>query len=388
VTFAPRLIQTLRDAADQASNGAAAADFTSSLQLAFTSAVDGHFSEHTTLHAPIYATPQGAPTRMKSNGSLPLPIVHALKAVRDSRRLFLLPGIPQAQALAITAGIIANHRTAVSAARRFHRQYQARLRRLLEGLRIDSPHELFRFLRAVIPQHDHRVSNAVDSIPSKDGFPPAVERFTVHNRDLCLEQRPPPPAITSPAAMEHCPSMTPEQASRWSPALAADIKWQEIYLAVFPVSTRPDVATIHVALGHHPACKHCAHMQAALDAWDRNDPDTTAPKFTPCLHTSTSPGPDGIAAEFIRWTRTEHGSDRHEHRRTVCQLLARIFNRLLQDGDVPHEGFAESRTVPIRKKTAPNQVSDPADPDQYRAITMGNLIPKILSLVIDARLLH
>lgn len=386
-TFVPQLQRVLSNAAAMADSGATSFQTISTLQRDLAAATREHFSDPSDVLHPPPSMPRGAPTRSFRDGILPPPLVALLHSIRQHRRTLREVRLPASVRRFHTALLNAEHRSLIRSARQFHRQRQAALRRYLRSCCTHDLHGFYQVLHR-IAHSDHRVTGTQELIPDEEGHLPAVQRFVVHNRDLCTETRPPPPAVESPAAMAFCPSTTAAQRHRWDRVLGGRIRWEEVYFVVFPTSQRDDVANVCAALGHHDGCRMCAHMQAALDSWNRDDPDSSPPNFTPQLHTSTAPGPDGLAAEFLRWTRAAYGGDRHADRRETCQYLARIFNQLLEEGDVPPAGFAESRTIVIRKKTAPNQASNPSDPDQYRAITMGNLIPKVLSLVIDARLLH
>jgi hypothetical protein len=87
-------------------------------------------------------------------------------------------------------------------------------------------------------------------------------------------------------------------------------------------------------------------------------------------------------ARRIRWPRTK---DRHElflRRRDLCSALADIFNKHLAEGAIDAQ-LAESTITPLLKAAKPGQpVPDATDPNNYRGINVGNVLPKIMSAVL------
>ena len=73
----------------------------------------------------------------------------------------------------------------------------------------------------------------------------------------------------------------------------------------------------------------------------------------------------------------------------VCSHLAAFVNRVIQEGRVPTNGFADCVTTPILKAGKPGQPKpDAADPNNYRDITVSTLLAKLVSLVLTFRLTH
>ena len=84
-----------------------------------------------------------------------------------------------------------------------------------------------------------------------------------------------------------------------------------------------------------------------------------------CLNTGSAPGPDGITVEHLK----------HSICTKVPNNISIILNICIKFGVVP-KAFQEGILVPILKK--PNV--DPSLPENYRPITVSNIVSKILEL--------
>ena len=74
---------------------------------------------------------------------------------------------------------------------------------------------------------------------------------------------------------------------------------------------------------------------------------------------------------------------------TLSISLAAYVNRIFREERVPDAGFAECTSFPIFKDGKPGQPKpDRALPTHYRDITVGNLLAKLVSLVLTFRLTH
>ena len=78
-------------------------------------------------------------------------------------------------------------------------------------------------------------------------------------------------------------------------------------------------------------------------------------------------GPDGIKAEHLKYALDD----------IFILHLSDLLSLCLTGGVVPH-GFCTSTLIPILKKTN----ADPANPKNYRPITVSSVLSKILELHI------
>ena len=90
------------------------------------------------------------------------------------------------------------------------------------------------------------------------------------------------------------------------------------------------------------------------------------------LRRGTSPGIDGIPAEFFRY-----GFNNNNHK--FCQVITHIFNRALKEG-CP-SSWTSSAVTPV-----PKPKGDCGVMDNYRGIVVSNSLSKIYSLCLLARL--
>lgn len=220
---------------------------------------------------------------------------------------------------------------------------------------------------------------AEQHIPDIDGVP-AVQRFGDHWRELTSEQRPPPEAATSMQRLRHV---------RRAPAnddglpLDRDITTAEVMLALFPPSAKhTDVFT-----PCHRNCTPCRDFAVDLDLWRRGKV-LVAPKWTPTIHTSVAAGPDGLPAELLRFPHDEESrANTLLYRATVCNLIATTLSKVLREGSIP-ESMADVCIAPIPRAAKPGEHPNVGIPNNSRGISVGNLLPKILSVIITTRLSH
>jgi hypothetical protein len=76
-----------------------------------------------------------------------------------------------------------------------------------------------------------------------------------------------------------------------------------------------------------------------------------------------------------------------ELRVSVCKLLVSLFNQIRESGIMPASATA-NQTAFIPKVAKPGVALDPNNPSDMRGITMGDVIPKVLGLLIAKRLMH
>lgn len=270
-----------------------------------------------------------------------------------------------------------------AAIRRYLKERDAKLSSHLEHLRQMDPHRLFQVLKELAP-HDSHISARVDNHKDDVNGIPALTRFTDFLRSmLCVDKPEPIASSNSEHPMwNHCPRV--EGHDFWT---HFEITWKEIYLVVFPA--HKGVVPAAECPGVGSDCILCSRYRKLIEEWNGNPDDvgSTAPTFTPHLHTSVSGGPDGIRPETIAWARPEELCERMPYRKALCKVLAAIFNKIRADGVMPSNAIMH-RTIAIPKSGKPGCPTDPNDPNDNRPITMGNVIPKILGLVIAKRLMH
>jgi hypothetical protein len=265
------------------------------------------------------------------------------------------------------------------AARAEHRRWIDATAHDLTRLRARDQHGLHRLLSRLAPEEYDVMDSRRGGIPTAAGGVAAEERFHQHFKELHTETRPNPPAYDSPFWRANEPTGVPYPPA--DAAVGAPATWQEIYLHVFPPSKRL------VPAPHGVDCYMCTDYCKEYEAWREGLSEVT-PEWQPRLRTSRAGGPDGVAPELVRWPRTE---DRHERfflRRDFCSAIADIFNKHLTEGVIDAQ-LAESTITPLLKAAKPGQpVPDAADPNNYRGINVGNVLPKIISAVLTGRMTH
>jgi len=226
--------------------------------------------------------------------------------------------------------------------------------------------------------HNPLVSEGHAPIPSAPGQLPAETRFRTEMAARSTETRNTVPAASDPEQLRFVPR-APEGASA---ELEADFQWQEIMRPVFPVGMRPEATYLC-----HPACTICREFEEDRAAFDASDPHSTPPQLSCHLHTSTAAGPDGQVAEWLAWLRPEDHRQRFDFRQQLCTAIADFFNGFKAAGCVP-DSFKTGLSIVLFKAARDGSHPDRADPDNYRVITMGNVISKLYGLVWLARLSH
>ena len=221
------------------------------------------------------------------------------------------------------------------------------------------------------------------SIPEAPGKPAPLEYFTDFFSELNSEWR----LDRAPGAAKHrlfwkrFTPVAPHDASVTAPVSAT-----LLYCLVFPLTKRSRPARCCDG-----PCVVCDRLDTAWTAWRPHEPLNTAPQplFKPSLRASRASGPDGLRCEDWRWARPADLDERFEYRMTLSTHLAAFVNRILAEGRVPDEGFADCISTPVFKPGKPGQPKpDPAEPNNYRDITVGQLLAKLVSLVLTFRLSH
>ena len=86
------------------------------------------------------------------------------------------------------------------------------------------------------------------------------------------------------------------------------------------------------------------------------------------LKNNKAPGPDGLSGEFYKYAAP-----------CVVEFLSQYFNKLFDTGTFPL-GWSEAVIQPIHKK------GDINSPDNYRGISVLNVIGKLYSYILNKRL--
>jgi hypothetical protein len=251
-----------------------------------------------------------------------------------------------------------------------------------EHFRCTDAHTLYRVLREVAGKDDCTLADCSGAnIPDADGHPPAVERFQGHFGAQFSNPGPPPPAIKDDDWLRYIPQHGAGEL--WSRA----VSWKEVYLTLFPphMTVQPDLD----CAGGGTGCALCKKYLQQLRDWngDYVDLDGKMPCHTPHLNTSVSGGPDGIRPEFLSWARPRDMRHLVKYRKAVAREIACWCESVRRQGKMP-KAATLNRTVPIAKSAKPGSTLDPSDPASYRPITMGDVLPKVLGLVIAKRLMH
>lgn len=181
--------------------------------------------------------------------------------------------------------------------------------------------------------------------------------------------------------------------------LTSDITADEVAICKDPA--HPEMQRLFPMRGHCPAGDHigciiCNTDKQQLEKWaqklkERGRLPIPNPRINCRLWGGKAAGSSGLHAEHLRFPRPnwspeewrERGMTSYSWRKPANEMLASMFNLWLQHGKVPKSpGFVESVITPIHKK------GDPTDPNNYRGIATGNVIPKLFGLVLLRRLTH
>ena len=153
-------------------------------------------------------------------------------------------------------------------------------------------------------------------------------------------------------------------------------------IALFPFSKRVRAPAACANAG----CAICADYNLRLDQCD-GSPGSSPPVWTTRLHTSVSPGPNNVRSEHVVFPRPAQPEDRFDYRKSVADAFAAVLNKILAEGKMP-EGATANRTITIPKVPKPGVTINRADPADARPITIGDTVPKVFGLVMQARLSH
>ena len=262
--------------------------------------------------------------------------------------------------------------------RAHERTWKASAIERIRKLRYTDAHSCFKVVKYLCPE-DPLVQDLESVIPSESGHPEAFDRFLAHWTELSGTAQSDPPVD-----LMHLRSHWFQFVKQVDCAgLDRDIAWDEVYHALFPAHQ-----SVHPRCPNSD-CKLCAMEASQRDDWDPHDltTSTAAPSPSPSLHTSTSPGIDNLPAECLRWPRPDSEDLRHPYRVSVTQNLAAIYNRVLAEGRVPtdwHIGFV----VPLFKGFKAGTTANAANPSDYRGITIGSVLGKLLSIILLRRMQH
>jgi hypothetical protein len=314
----------------------------------------------------------------------------ALRASQTVKRQRRTTGTCTFEELTAADELLATSQAANMAARKAADQYVrtrvSEFLRELERKRVANPHQLHVALRRIMS--DSPVIHAPRAaLPAE-----AAAAFPSFFQGLYTEKRGADqiPGISSNASAWHddIPKTSAAQQAQFNGMLTDPIDAFEVMMCLFPVQ---EEWADYLPIRGHTGCTVCALHCQQMQEWDRDNPDSPMPDFGGHVWGGKAPGSAGITSEMLRWLRPDesHGGSLFQWRWNICSALARLFNRCLETGKVPTDStFNESALTPILKKSTPGHTVDPASPDDYRGIATGNIIPKLLGLVILRRLSH
>lgn len=240
-----------------------------------------------------------------------------------------------------------------------------------ERLRKKDPSKLFAALQQELPE-DPDLGLSTTTVPREAEGP-----LLVHFPQLLREDRDPPVGPTHQSWLQHVPVALHPTTSEM---LASPITDGEVLVAIYPL-TRADNLPPCI-----PGCALCAlaaRQQAAWRAARGHDAFNHCPNPFPHAATRRAAGVDGLLAETLRWRRGRTLAATRAERLAVSTSLARLLNFYWMNTRIPGcPEFLESTLSPVFKK------GDKRNPDHYRGIAVGNLLPKILTLVLYRRLYH
>ena len=248
-----------------------------------------------------------------------------------------------------------------------------------EQLRYTDRHALHKLLQALAPATAH-AGDTDRLIPNRDDGTPATITFPMHMKDLYATPKPAPPAMAPGSSSFSDVPVAPGNHT-W---LVAPVKAADVHLVLYPhhYDVQPSVCVRGCAL-----CKSYIAQQRSHRASSTVD----APSWSPHIHTSKSPGPDGIRAEWYCWARPDTDGENphanHVYRMRISNVIAAAINDCLRTGSLP-ELSVKNRTMPLFKTPKTGQTADASNPSDYRFLTIGNVLAKVTDLVLTSRLSH
>ena len=375
------------------------ADPETTLEAVYTAIRDGTLAAAREVH-PHSAHASTAVYRLFQNSAMPTPaafvndLIEARKLAADGKRLRqrgrFAPGIDDDERKRLEADgkalqLRSKHiRTRANTVERgVIRRWRAQLSHAFDRARRIDPHSLAQMVVSELTLADPLFSEPDHCIPEAPGKPAPLEYFTDFISELNSECR----LERAPGASKHrlfWKRVTPVAPD--DPSVTLPVSATLLYCLVFPLTKRSRPARCCDG-----PCVVCDRLQSAWTAWRPHEPLSTAPQplFKPSLRASRATGPDGLRCEDWRWARPVDLDERFEYRMTLSTHLAAFVNRILVEGRVPDEGFADCISTPVFKPGKPGQPKpDPAEPNNYRDITVGQLLAKLVSLVLTFRLSH
>lgn len=245
----------------------------------------------------------------------------------------------------------------------------------LESLRITDAHKLQTILDRIAPM-DMGIYSGHAQIPEENG------RFTSFFRDLLRESRLPASiggTTTNWKRWERCfPQHDAGTVAQLNEQLTRPFEPLEIQQAIYPVHS--DMAE---APNQCP-CQLCKPLRDHIRAWSQDRRRVPAPNLRCHVSGGKAPGLSGLATEHIRFGRpVSWTGSLFNWRQHLCKGWSQLFNQFLANGRVPSAtSFCSSVLSPIHKK------GDKSDPNNYRGIASGDIVPKVFALVLLRRLEH
>lgn len=273
------------------------------------------------------------------------------------------------------------------AASRHLRQMLSAALRDLETQRVRNAHQFAARLQRLTPE--------ATTAPTQGAIPGDCETFVSHFEKLATETRPDAGIPGMGVHAHKYADCFPEAGAfaSYAHVLEDPITAEEVGLAKDPV--HPKTQDVFPLKGHE-GCKICALDKTQIEDWARKvkaakRAPVPAPRINCRLWGGKASGSAGLFTEHMRFPRPNltpdewraRGSNVFDWRARINTMLARVFETWRRLGRVPKSAdFVESVLTPILKK------GDPADPNNYRGIATGNVIPKLFGLVLLRRLTH
>ena len=317
-------------------------------------------------------------------GRVPAEQQKLLDTCRRLRRQLLAGDLSSSEREAIKQ----QRKTASRAMRQWSRQRNgdalAAAQQLIVEDRVRDPSRMWRELQRISPV-DPDCFASTESIPDKAGELPALQRFYRHQRNLAKEMRGGAPC---PGVTTYRSHLAVETTAGAGVMLTNPMTAWEVLVALFPM--HEDVVAAHPLGCLHPGCgpncKLWREFAPRVAAARHDDPDLPMPVWKPSVATARAAGCDGLRVETLRFARPLDEGSRLAFRLVLCAGLAAMFNSWLAAGRVPTTAdFRRQIVTPIFK---PGADADPCDPDFYRGISIGNVIPKVFALVLLSRMSH
>lgn len=241
---------------------------------------------------------------------------------------------------------------------------------IIHGLRGYDEHQMYKLLKLTVSTSNEAPHALIEN----------PELHLSYWKKMFQEDRELPSGATSPERLAEIPVATHGMAQLLQPA-----QWREVHMFMQPMHSR-EVGLVYCCM---PGCRLCSTRQAHCRAHLEHPHEIPPPEGKAALNTSRASGPAGLPAAIFKWPHVEEWWLRLRYRKPQCQLMALLCTACVQTSRVPtvHD-FSGHYTIGLLKPSVPGFPSDPQNPSDYRPLTIGNTVERVIELFLHNRLAH